>query len=140
MLRQRFLRPLGLNLFHMGKGIFDAAVGGDDGACPLLPDSGHAGDVVGGVPHQGLHVDKLKRRHPIQGFHILRVIVLHRGRTLLRLGDPNADVFRRQLQKIAVARNHGNLPAHLLALFGHRAQDVVRLKAGQLTDGHLHGG
>ena len=100
---------------------------------------GHAGDVVGGIPHQGLQVNQFLRLESVlcpEPFFIVH------GRVgLAGLGDHqlHMDVFIDQLQTVPVAGDNDALPALFRADSPYGADHVIGLPALAFVDGDVHG-
>ena len=139
MLLQRIFRPVGLDLLHMGVGVFDIAVLNDQIRGGLLADARNAGDIVGRITHQGLQLDDLKRGHLIPVNDVLRVIILGLSHTSFRLWQADANMLGGQLQKIPVAGQYRHLHAQGLASFRHGSQEIVRLQTGLFHGRNAHG-
>ena len=77
MLPQSLLGPGRLDLIQMLISVFNGVIGFDNGGRRLLTDGGHARNIVGSVAHQGLHIDKFQRRHPVLGLYILGIIIVN---------------------------------------------------------------
>ncbi len=100
---------------------------------------GNARDVVRGVSHEGLQVNKL--------FGLEAVLLpehlpgVQGGRGLAGLGDHqlHMDVLVDELQRIPVAGDNDALPVVLRADPAHGADDIVGLPALALVDGDVHG-
>ena len=91
----------------------------DQVARALLPDAGHAGDVVDGVPHQGQDVHHALGRHAELLLHHLAV-VHHRPRAFAA-GVQDQDVVAHQLQQVLVARDHHDFVSRRHRLRGRAA-------------------
>ena len=105
----------------------------------LFSNARHAGNVVGGIPHQGLQVDHVNGIKPIllpEGLwrHILGGGLAHAGGHQLHLGAVGDE-----LQTVLVSRDHHALPPGGLALAGDGADQVVGLPALQLVAGDVQG-
>ena len=108
-------------------------VGGDEVARALLADAGHALHVVGGVAHDGEHVDHLRGQHAELRPHAFGI-------------EPRAVVFRvvdadrplDELEEVLVAGDDRHLVALRRRLAGQRADDVVGLEALVRQDRHAH--
>ena len=120
-------------------GVFNGAVGGDDGCGSLLPDPRHAGNIVGSVAPEGFHIDEFLRRHTVALLHVSGIVILdlRPGLLCLRYADPG--VIRGQLQKIPVSRDDGNLHPLGFPALRDGAEDIIRLQTFLLHDGHTHG-
>ena len=129
MLFQGLFRPRRLYFVQMGVDIFQAVVLDDQVCGRLFTDGGNAGDVVGGVAHEGFHVDEFRRRHLVFPLYVLRVIVVDFRGSAARFGDADFDVGIRKLEQVAVAGDDGDLDSHGLRFFRRRAEDVVSLIA-----------
>ena len=99
----------------------------------------YAGDIVGGVSHEGLqvdHVDGCKAVLLPEGLrgHVLGGGLAHTGGHQFHLrmvGD--------ELEGILISRHHYTVPARRLALPGNGADEVVGLPALQLIAGDIQG-
>ena len=136
---QIFAGPWRLDLIHMGVSIFQRMIFLYDLGGRLLSHPRNPGDIVGSVPHQGFHIDEFLRCNSIPLLHLICVVVLHLGPSLLCLGDPDLHMLCGKLQGIPVSRDNGHVKALLLTAPGQGPQKVVRLKAGLLEDLHSHG-
>ena len=130
---------LGLDVRELSVEGIDAAVLLDEVHGGLLPDAGDAGDVVGGVPHQGLevdHVDGVKAVLVPEGLrgHVLGGGLAHPGGDQLHFG-----MVRDELQGVLVSRHHHAVPVPGLAFAGDGADEVVGLPALQLVAGDAQG-
>ena len=97
---QFFLQFLALHFVQVFVDAVDAAELADELERRLFADAGDAGDVVGRIAHEGLHVDDLGRRIAVFAFHDGRRDGQHVGDTLL--GQIDRHVVCDQLQSIAV--------------------------------------
>ncbi len=99
----------------------------------LLPHPGHARDVVGRVALERLVVDHLAGDQ-VEPLVDLRRVVEDR---VLDAGSRRhqAGVVGDQLEHVQVAGHDRRVEAAALGVHGDRADDVVRLVAGQLVDG-----
>ena len=117
----------------------------------LLPDAGHAGDIIGGIPHESLQVDNAFRLKAVFGTEKLRGVDNRLRLAALRFDEADTDTVGNQLQAVPVAGDDDALPALFLTDSAGSAQNVIRLIAGagiavdihllqHLTqDRHLHG-
>ena len=105
----------------------------------LLSHFRNTGDVVGAVAHERFDINKCLRRYTVFFEDILRVIVFCQSLSLFGLGDPDADVIRRALKKVPVARHKCNLHAFFLTAPCKRAQDIIRLQARLFPYLYAHG-
>ena len=105
----------------------------------LLSDFGYARHVVGAVPHERFYVDEGGGCDLIGLQYVCRVIVFDHSLALSGLGDPDAGVFRGDLQKIAVTRYDGDFHPRLFTSSGECAEDIVRLQSRLFPDLHAHG-
>ena len=69
--------------------------------CRLFADTGHTGNIVSCIPHEGLHVDNLSRRIAVLRLHDVRRYGEHVGNPLF--GQVHRHVVIDELQCIAVA-------------------------------------
>ena len=118
--------------------VVDAAVGLHQPHGGLFADTGHAGDIVAGVPRQSLQVDHVDGVEAV----LLAEAVLGdaAGGVALAAEEPDAGVGRDELEAVPVAGGDHALPALRLAPAADGADEVVRLVAGQLVAGDGHGG
>ena len=123
----------------MGINIFQRPVGNHQLRGRLLPHLRHARNVVRRIPHQRFQVDKLDRIDLICRLHILRVVILHLRSAALGLGNADANVIRRHLQKIPVTRHESDLHPLPLRALRKGSQNVVRLQARLLHHADPHG-
>ena len=131
-------RGLGLHLLQVRVDGLHAAVALDQVHGGLLPDAFDAGDVVAGIPHQGLQVDHVDGRKAVgrtKGFgrHLLRGGLPHTGGHQL---DPGMLIH--QLQGVLVSGHHHRIPARRGVPGGNGADKVVGLPALQLVAGDVH--
>ncbi len=139
VLGQRFPDALFAHLLQMRIKIVNGTELGHQGNGCLFSHLGHPGNIVGGISHQRLQFNKLLRRHLVQGFHILRVIVLNLRPPHPGLGNPDFDTLRGNLQQIPVPGYQGHLHPPSLRLFGQSPQNIVRLQARLFHNGDFHG-
>ena len=128
---------LGVDFGHGGVESVDAAVLLHQGHGGLFADACHAGDVVGGVAHEGLEVDHVDGVEAVllpkrlRG-HVLRGGLAHAGGHQLDLGAVGDE-----LEGVLVAGDDGAVPVCRLAFAGDGADEVVRLPACQLVAGDV---
>ena len=139
MLLEGILRPVWLDLLHMGVGIFDIAILDNQVRGRLLADARNARDIVSRIAHQGFQLDNLKRSHLILVDDVLGIIILRLGHAALCLRQTNADVFGGQLQEIPVTGQHGHFHAPRLAPSGHGSQQIVCLQSRLFHGLNAHG-
>ena len=123
----------------MGNRRFNIVILRDNLRRGFFANAGHAGDIIGRIPHQCLHINKFGRCHAIFRLHIRRVIILCFRASALRFGNPHLEGFPCQLQKVSVPRNHNRHNAVFLRQSGKRPQNIVRLKALLLKNRDVHG-
>ena len=116
--------------------VFQRAVLGDQLRRGFFAHAGHAGNVVGAVAHQSLHVDHLRGRYTV-------LLLNPRGRHALRFGDAlfriqDGRALARQLIAVAVAGDNQAVHAGFLAQAADGAQNVVGLVAAQAQLGDVH--
>ena len=106
----------------------------------FLPHTGHPGDIVGGIAHQGLQVDEASGFKAV--FLPEFLLVIEGGAGLTGPGDHqlHMDVFVNELQTVPVAGDNDALPAIVGADFAHGADDIIRLPPFTGIDGNVHGG
>ncbi len=99
----------------------------------LGPYLGHAGDVVGGVAHQGQVIDDALGRHTEFCHHAGRIQqgVAH--------GVDEGHLLVHQLRHVLVAGGDEGVPALARGLARQGADDIVRLHPGHLQQGQSHG-
>ena len=128
---------LGVDIRQLFINGFDAAIFLNKVHGGLFPHPRHAGDIVGGIPHEGLqidHMDGVKAvllPESLRG-HILGGGLAHAGGHQLHLsavGD--------ELKGILVSCHHHAVPARHLAFPGDGADEVVSLPALQLVAGDV---
>ncbi len=110
-------------------------VGGDEPGRGLLTHPGHAGNVVGGISHQGLDVDQLPRLYPVAGKKGVPVV---EGRLSIA-GQQDADARRDELQQVAVPGQ--DIGVHVFfcgAQGGKGAQHVIGLVSRQFDPVQSH--
>ena len=99
----------------------------------LLADALDAGDVVGGIAHDGQHVDHVLRSAP----ELLPDCFV----TLDQEVDPwledvvDLHAVADELHEVLVAGDQHDLPAECFGLSGEGADHIVGLEAGDLEDG-----
>ena len=98
----------------------------------LFSDAGNAGNIVGRITHEGLHVDDLGRRVAVFRRHDVRRNGQHIRNTLFRQMD--RDVFIDELQRVAVSRHDVDVKILRFHLPGNGADNVVAFIAFQLQD------
>ena len=130
---------LGLNIRQLFIEGLDAAVLLDQVHGRLFPHAGNTGDIVGGIPHEGLQVDHMDGVKSVLLpecllRHILGGGLPHAGGDQLHLG-----LVRDELQGVLVSRHHHALPAGGFALAGDGSDEIVRLPALQLVAGDIQG-
>ena len=111
----------------------------EQGQGGFLPHPRNPGDVVRGISHQGLQVHHLGRGKAVgrpkrAGVHLLGGGLSHAGGNQFHVG-----MVRDQLQGVLVPRGHPAVPTSGLAPAGDGADQVIRLPAGQLIAGDVHG-
>jgi len=121
--------PLVADLRRVAQHPLDGAVVLDQLQRRLRAHAGHAGDVVGGIPHESQHLG-----HPVGAdaeafFDACRVVglVLHR----IDHDDPAGD----ELHEVLVARDDDDLHPFALELPGQGSDHVVGLDARDLQQG-----
>ena len=62
-----------------------------------IVEEAYAGDIIGGVSHQRLDINKLRRRNLISRLHIHGVVILHHGLIPFCFGNPHTDQLAGQL-------------------------------------------
>ena len=126
-------------LVQAGVDLRQGAVVPEEGQGGLFPHPGHPGDVVGGIPHEGLQVHHLGRGKAVllpegSRVHLLGGGLPHPGGDQLHIG-----LVADQLEGVPVPGGHPTVPAGLLALAGDGADEVVGLPPGQLIAGDVQG-
>ena len=106
----------------------------------FLPHTGHPGDIVGGIAHQGLQVDEAAGFKAVFLPEFLLVIEGSAGLTGPGDHQLHMDVFVNELQTVPVAGDNDALPAIVGADFAHGADDIIRLPPFTGIDGNVHGG
>ena len=103
----------------------------------LLADAGNAGDVVGRIAGERLHVALLRGFEPAvalaYGVLVVDACIAEPG------GEQHPDVRRDELQRVRVAGGDERVHAVLRAPCRDRAQHVVGLVAGRFEDGNAKG-
>ena len=127
-----------LNLLRVGIGILQRMIFLDDLGSRLLPHSRYSGNIIGRIPHQSFHIDKLSRGDAIPLFHLLPIVILHLGPSLFCLGDPDLHMIRGKLERIPVPGYDRHIQPLLLALSGDRSQQIVRFQARLFNDLDSH--
>ena len=118
------------------KHVFERAVFFDELLRGLFAHAGNAGNVVGSIAHQPLHVDELRGREiPAAADKI--------GRDALGVLDAllcveYGRVRAGELERVAVAGDDQAVDALLFALERERAQQIVGLVALQFDDAYVH--
>ena len=132
MFRNQLLNPRGrLNPVEAVENILEAPVFPDEGDGGLLADAFNARDVVGGVPHQRLDLNHLRRLYPV----LLPDIVGGHQDVALVGGEVDGDRFGGQLEGVPVAGRDDTAALVLLRPAGDGTEDVVRLPALNADDG-----
>ncbi len=131
---------LHVHLVQVGIQPVDGGLLGQQGHGRLLPDALHPGDVVRGVPHQGLQVDDVDGIEAIglpKGLrgHVLGGGAAHAGGHQLYGG-----VVGDQLEGIFIPGDDDRVPPGALVRLGDGANQVVGLPAVQLVHGDVQGG
>ena len=105
----------------------------------FFADAGHAGDVVGGVPHQGLQVHHQRRGEAVFFLEARRVVERRLLPAHAGLHEAHGGAAADELEAVPVAGDDLAAPAGGGALFRRRAEDVVGLPARRLqpADAHL---
>ena len=98
----------------------------------LGPHFGHAGDIVGDIPHQRQIVQDPLRRHA--------VLADHSGPVQFPVGHgvQQPDMGADQLRHVLVAGGNDGVAAGRGGLAGQRADDIVRLHSGHDQQRHPH--
>ena len=113
----------------MGIDIFDGVILLDKGQSAFFANAGHAGNVIGGIAHQGLDLDHFPGRHAVLFANGGGVHYLINGALRGSLGQNYADAVGDELQGVPVAGADKDGVAVFLPLPGQAAQDIVRLVA-----------
>ena len=116
----------------------DAAELADELERRLFADAGDAGDVIGRIAHEGLHIDDLGRRIAVFGFHDSWRNSQHVGDPFL--GQIDRHVVCDQLQGVAVARDDGDGIAISCRAAGQGTDDVVPFIAFLFEDANTQAG
>ena len=127
---------LSFDLILMGIYAVQIAVAFQELQGGLLPHAGHAGNIVGGIPHQCLQIPHVIRGKAVGLLQCFR-IVFHRVRDAL-LGEEHMGVICGELQGVPIPRDQQHVQASLFRPPGQGAQDVVRLIGGALHHGDVH--
>ena len=130
---------LGLQAIQPGIDGFDALIALDEVHGGLFPDALDPGDVVAGVPHQGLEVDDVDGLKAVllpEGLrgHVLFGGLAHAGGHQLHPGG-----LRDELEGVPVPGDDDGLPPGGGVPHRDGAQKVVGLPAVQLVAGDVHG-
>ena len=107
----------------------------DKGQSAFFANAGHAGNVIGGIAHQGLDLDHFPGRHAVLFANGGGVHYLINGALRGSLGQDDADLIGDELERDPVAGTDKDGIAVLLPLPGQAAQDIIRLVALHLQDG-----
>ena len=101
--------------------------------------SGYAGDIVGGIPHQGFQIDDVNGVEAVLRTEFFRVI--EGGRGLAGLGNNQLHVHMviDELQTVPVAGDHHAVPVLLRADPAHGSNHVVGLPTLTFVNGNIHG-
>ena len=98
----------------------------------------HTGNIVRGIPHEGLQIHELLRGHLPGRKNVLRIVILDFRSSSLCLRNPDLDVFPGDLEQIPVAGNKSHLHAVPFAALCQGTQNVICLQSRLLyrTDSH----
>ena len=95
---RKFFQVLGcprrFDLIRVQDGLLDGAELGNNLGCRLFTDRRNAGDIVGTITHQGLHLQIARRIRPVFGDHVLRIVGFQLSAALLGFGDHDLDLIR----------------------------------------------
>ena len=125
---QTSLHPGG-QLVEVGIDLIQGVVGLQQRDGRLLAHPAYAGDVIGGVAHQGLVIYDLIGPHAQVALHLLGQVILGFGELAARQVHHHPLVD--QLQQVAVAGDDLDPQAFLYRLHGDAAEDVIGLVAFQ---------
>ena len=126
-------------LISMRMRIFNGMIFHNDLCSRLFSDSRYARDIIGGIAHQRLQVNKLRRRHLIAFLDIRRIIIFHFRPSLPGLGDPDLNMVCGKLKKIPVSGNDGYFHPFFFTAGGKRPDQIVRFQACTLDGLDAHG-
>ena len=97
MLLQGFSCPGRLYLIQMSIGIFNTSISHNQVCSRLFSNRGNARNIVRGIAHQRLHINKFHRRYLVFPFYILRIIIVDLRCAAAGLGNADLDVGIRKL-------------------------------------------
>ena len=136
---QIILRLCRLDLIQMFMSIFDGMIALNQLCRRLLTNTRHTWNIIGGVSHQTLHINKFRRRHAVQLLHIDGIIILRHGAAGFGLWNLYLCMIRCQLQEVAVAGYDDYLKIFLFCFPADGAQNVIRLDACLSDHRDTHG-
>ena len=129
--------PFAGDLVQVGDGLFDGVELLQERRGRLVPDAGHAGDVVRGVALEPLEVNELSGLHAVALADAL--FVVNDGVGEAAAGGEHLDVRPDKLEGVGVAGDDEGLHSLLAGLPGQGAQHVVGFVALHLEDGEVEG-
>ena len=126
MILHGVLSFLRLDLVDVCMRVLDRVIFLYNGKGCLRPDSGKPRDIVGGITHQSLHIDKFGRCHADRFGYVRGEIALIGRLTGLCLRNNDFRPVRCDLQKVAVSGYEGDFQPFLLGSSGECPEDIVR--------------
>ena len=122
---QLFLQLLARNLMSVGQHFLQAAILKKQLGSSLGPYPRHTGNIIRGITHQPLQVDKLDRLEAVLLTEGLIIVKHDVGNPLL--GKHHRETRPHQLQGIPVPSNHNDLQPRSCCLGGKSADNIISL-------------
>ena len=104
--------------------------------CRFFSDTGHTGDIVGGISHQCLHINELHRGDTVLFCKQSRIV----DNVFFGFHQNHTGVFRDQLQGVPVSGQQIDFHIRFFPHTGKSTEYVVRFIAGAFYDGESKGG
>ena len=105
----------------------------------LGAESRNSRDIVGGISHKRLKVDKFQRSNIPLLLNILRIVIEYSCHTLCSLRKAYLYLLITELKEIPVTRNYGDQNALCLSPLRHCSQKVICLEASLRKNRDMHG-
>ncbi len=140
VLQQGLARPLFRDLRRVGEDRLEIAIGTDELARRLLPDTGHTGDVVRRVADERQVVRDAVRRdaEPVRPVHDTDPLLLDPGRSAApRVQEP--DTRTHELLKVLVSRHDHDVQVPHHAVTGERPDHVIGFEPLEGEERHVAG-